>query len=186
MENRCGKRESSLAVSLRGFMQQRGFRACDDDRAIGDFHALAETLIPGPIASQATMSIVQERGRSCLYLRPAGHSNDAFVAIFAFSRAGEAAIEAGVFSALRIKPDWIEPPSAATRLGYVWGFGASSRAGSVAVLRALKDMRKTLFGHVALMARAATNEGEALMAPFGLQPRGERFFAPAPALEHAS
>lgn len=179
------QRVSGLAFELRSLMHQRGFSSCDDDAAIARFHTRAQSLIPGTVASLEVMAAVQGRGRSCLYLRKADDADDAFLAIFAFSKAGERAVQSNVFSALDIRPAWIEPPSLSTRLGYVWGFGASTVGGKMAVLRALRAMRESLFGHVALMARAASGEGAALMAPFGLQPQGERFYAPAPALERA-
>jgi hypothetical protein len=151
-------------------MQGHGFKSCDTPGDVAWFHTLAAALIPGEVASCETMLAVQARTKCSLFLRTAQAWPDAFLALFAFSRAGERALASGSFSSLTVDPAWVCAPKQDTRYGYVWGFGGANAAARYRVLRALRHMRKDLFGHVELLARAASPQGRALMAPFGCAP----------------
>jgi hypothetical protein len=125
-------------------------------------------LIPGPVATPHALATVQEKTRSSLFLYVNSLGKDeAFLALFAFSPAGEKALAEGAFSSLSPAPGHVAPPSAETKLGYVWGFGGLRPASGFRVLRALRHMRRELFAHIDLASRAASPEGRALMAPFG-------------------
>lgn len=182
---RQGAKPRNLARALSTMMQSHAFQPCDTASQIKRFHRLANRLIPGPIAPFEALRAVQFKTRSSLFLYTNSiEQDDAFLALFAFSPDGERAFAAGDFRPCSPDPSYVTPPTSASRLGYVWGFGAVTRAGSFRVLRALRQMRGELFAHVTLAARAASLEGRALMAPFGHSPfplDPSFFIAPAPA-----
>lgn len=183
--SRWSDRPRKLSAALRTMMAAHGFRRCDDAAHIARFHRLLAALIPGPVATPAALAAVEAKTRSSLFLYTSpAEVDEAFLGLFAFSPAGEKAFSGGAFCSLAPDPAHVAPPSRATRMGYVWGFGGVNARGRFRVLRALKHMRGELFSHMVLAARAASPEGRALMAPFGHAPshtNPDLFIAPAPA-----
>lgn len=180
-----GAHSEDLGGPLRALMRTHGFAACDRRMEIVRFHRLARRLIPGTVAAVDALQAVQNATGSSLFLRAGETEDEAFLALFAFSPAGEHAFASGAFSSLRPDPIHVCAPSKATTQGYVWGFGGTHRGARFRVLRALRHMRQRLFPHLTLAARAASPEGRALMAPFGhaasaLDP--DLFIAPAAAM----
>lgn len=171
----------NLADELNALMRGCGFQSCAAEHEVTTFHQLASDLIPGPIAPAEVMAAVQSKTKASLYLRRGDARSDGFLALFAFSAQGEAALSRGAFSGLSVKPEWVEAPSPRSRTGYVWGFGGATRPARFSVLRALQLMRRTLFPNLGLFMRAASDEGRALMSPFGASPTradATLFYAP--------
>lgn len=157
-------------ADIRALMGERGFDACDSAQAIAQFHTLAQSLIPVEIASVDTLSGVQEKTGASLYLRWEDGAPSAFLAFFAFTKAGEFALRTSTFSGAKVKPEWVSAAGPKTKLGYVWCFGGVSKRACVAVVRAGKTVREQCFPHLGVLARAATEAGERLMAPMGFAP----------------
>lgn len=152
---------------IRAFMHERGFRSCDSMPEIEAFHRLGASLIPVEVATPATIAGVQERTGSSVYLKWEDGAPSGFLAFFAFSKEGEAAVTGGDFVGTRVKAHWVEPPSPETRMGYVWGFGGISKAACFAVIRTGRIIRDRFFPHLSVFARAATPDGRKVMEPLG-------------------
>lgn len=168
---------------IRFFMMERGFDPCDTDADVTEFHRLAQYLIPVQIASAATIGAVQDRTGCSVFLRRERGRPAGFLAFFAFSEAGEAAVRSDAFEGTQVRPEWVCEPSAQTRLGYVWGFGGISRAACFAVIRAGRIMRDQFFPHLGVYARAATPDGRKVMEPLGyriVSPRDPGFYYSEP------
>lgn len=157
-------------AEMRAFMIERGFDCCDTYAEADAFHDLGQSLIPVEVATTATLFAVQERTRSSLYLRRENGVPTGFLAFFAFSEQGEAAVAANRFHGVRLDPEWTCEPSASTRMGYVWGFGGKSRAACFGVIRTGRLIRDQFFPHIGVYARAATPDGRKVMEPLGYRP----------------
>ena len=148
-------------------MRQRSFESCDSAEDISSFHTLAQHLIPVEIASLATLTAVQAKTGSSIYLKREHGAPTGFLAFFGFSPEGEQAVRSGQFSGVRARPEWVCEATPQTTLGYVWGFGGLSRAACFGVIRAGRVMRDTFFPHLGVFARAATADGRKVMTPLG-------------------
>lgn len=162
-----GSPQSLGPAEIRSFMNVRGFEACDTAEQIAAFHALADRLIPCEIASVATITAIQAKSRSAVYVLREDGEATGFLAFFAFSEEGVRAVEEGRFHGVRVEPDWVCPPSHETRFGYVWGFGGASRRACFAVIKTGRIMRDSFFPHIGAYARAATPDGRKVMEPLG-------------------
>lgn len=180
----CAAHNLAMHHKVHDFMSLHGFSGCHTRRDVEALHQLAVLLLSPRIASIDTIYAVQAKTRSSAFLRRDAEGRaSAFLTMFALTRCGETAFNEGRFNTVNVRPEWVSAPDADTRVGYVWGFGASSPAGRLATLRALVEVRKALFLNVALYARAASDAGRALMARFGYGPvpgDSDLFYAPAP------
>jgi hypothetical protein len=152
---------------IRSFMQARGFQCCDARSDIDDLHALAAALIPVEIASADTIAAVQQRTGCSIYLRRENGNPTGFLGFFAFSAVGQQVVESGSFPGAQVRPEWVCAADAQTRLGYVWGFGGTSRGACFSVIRTGRLMRDHFFPHLGVYARAATPDGRKVMEPLG-------------------
>jgi hypothetical protein len=162
-------RERVGPSELRAFMQERGFESCDTLAEAQAMRDLASSLIPVELATANTLIAVQERTKSTLYVRREAGVLTGFLAFFAFSEKGEEAVRADKFHGVRLDPDWACEPSEETRMGYVWGFGGTSRASCFGVIRTGRVIRDQIFPHIGVYARAATPDGRKVMEPLGYQ-----------------
>lgn len=154
-------------AEIRSFMAQRGFEACDTAAQIAAFHGLADRLIPCEIASIATITAIQEKSQSAVYVLREDGEATGFLAFFAFSDDGVRAVEERRFHGVRVVPEWVCPPSHETRFGYVWGFGGASRRACFAVIKTGRILRDSFFPNIGACARAATPDGRKVMEPLG-------------------
>ena len=147
-------------------MRTHGFELAAS-RSVEDAHALADKLIPGPIAPLRVVETVNARTGASVYLMREQGAAAGFLAFFWLSPLGARAIMQGKFDARNVAPEWACPPGPDVENGYVWGFAGASRRACFSVVRAGRMMREAMFPHLRLFARAASPQGGKIMQALG-------------------
>jgi hypothetical protein len=136
---------------------------------IEEFHALADELIDGEIASAEDIARVQGWTRRSLHMRVWNGRPDGFVASIPLSQKGVDALFAGKFGFANAERDWVcglEEKAAAL---LSWGLAGRNPHAQAAALRALLVGWRGFYSDVRVYARARSTEGKALMRRLGFE-----------------
>lgn len=127
------------------------------------FHALADELIDGDIASAEDIARVQNWTRRSLHMRIWNGRPDGFVASIPLSQAGVDALMAGQFGFANAQRDWVCGLQERAVALLSWGLAGRDPHAQAAALRALLVGWRGFYSDVRVYARARTVEGRALM-----------------------
>lgn len=127
------------------------------------FHALADELIDGEIASAEDIARVQGWTRRSLHMRIWNGRPDGFVASIPLSLAGVDALFAGDFGFANAQREWVCGLEEKASALLSWGLAGRSPHAQAAALRALLVGWRGFYSDVRVYARARTVEGQALM-----------------------
>jgi hypothetical protein len=130
---------------------------------IEEFHALADELIDGDIASAEDIARVQSWTRRSLHMRVWNGVPDGFVASIPLSQSGVDALFAGKFGFANAQRDWVCGPEERAAALLSWGLAGRTPHAQAAALRALLVGWRGFYSDVRVYARARTVEGRALM-----------------------
>ena len=136
---------------------------------IDAFHALADELIEGEIASPDDIARVQGWTRRSLHMRVWNGTPDGFVASIPLSRTGVEALFAGEFGFANAQRDWVCGLDEKADALLSWGLAGRSPHAQAAALRALLVGWRGFYSDVRVYARARTTEGQALMRRLGFE-----------------
>lgn len=136
---------------------------------IDAFHALADELIDGDIASPDDIARVQRWTRRSLHMRIWNGRPDGFVASIPLSRAGVDALFAGEFGFANARRDWVCGLDEKAEALLSWGLAGRTPHAQAAALRALLVGWRGFYSDVRVYARARTTEGQALMRRLGFE-----------------
>lgn len=160
---------SSLAVGFKFPLERldQAFESLDfkpvQPSDLGDFHALADELIDGEIASAEDIGRVQEWTRRSLHMRRWNGRPDGFVASIPLSESGVSALLAGEFGFGNARREWVCGLDERASALLSWGLGGRTPYAQAAALRALLVGWRGFYADVRVYARARTTEGRALM-----------------------
>lgn len=127
------------------------------------FHALADELIDGEIASLTDIARVQNWTRRSLHMRVWNGVADGFVASIPLSQAGVDALFAGDFGFANARREWVCGLEEKAEALLSWGLAGRSPHAQAAALRALLVGWRGFYSDVRVYARARSVEGRALM-----------------------
>ncbi|OLF75409.1 hypothetical protein AWH62_06195 [Maricaulis sp. W15] len=130
---------------------------------IDEFHALADELIDGEIASAEDIGRVQEWTRRSLHMRRWNGRPDGFVASIPLSDSGVAALLRGEFGFANARREWVCDTTEKASALLSWGLAGRTPHAQAAALRALLVGWRGFYADVRVYARARTTEGKALM-----------------------
>ena len=130
---------------------------------IDEFHALANDLIDGEIASATDIGRVQEWTRRSLHMRRWNGRPDGFVASIPLSGSGVTALLQGEFGFSNARREWVCGLEERASALLSWGLAGRTPHAQAAALRALLVGWRGFYGDVRVYARARTTEGKALM-----------------------
>ncbi|MHA6287937.1 hypothetical protein [Maricaulis sp. CAU 1757] len=130
---------------------------------IGEFHALADELIDGDIASPEDIARVQDWTRRSLHVRRWNGRLDGFVASIPLSNKGVEALHGGHFGFANAQRDWVCGVDEKAAALLSWGLAGRSPHAQAAALRALLVGWRGFYSDVRVYARARSTEGKALM-----------------------
>jgi|GEM_PF-1634225 len=130
---------------------------------VSDFHALADSLIDGDIASPEAIAQVQAWTGRSLHLRYRKGKPDALLASIPLTAAGRDATLDGRFGFDNARREWVcgldEPAEALLS----WGMAGKTPMAQVAALRGLLAGWYYFYRDVRVLARARSLQGKALM-----------------------
>ena len=130
---------------------------------IDAFHALADALIEGEIASAEDIGQVQAWTQRSLHMRRWNGRPDGFVASIPLSDTGVAALLRGEFGFANARREWVCGPEEKAVALLSWGLAGRTPHAQAAALRALLVGWRGFYADVRVYARARTTEGKALM-----------------------
>jgi len=130
---------------------------------IDEFHALANDLIDGEIASAQDIGRVQEWTRRSLHMRRWNGRPDGFVASIPLSESGVSALLRGEFGFANARREWVCGLEERAAALLSWGLAGRTPHAQAAALRALLVGWRGFYDDVRVYARARTTEGKALM-----------------------
>ncbi|WP_291843694.1 hypothetical protein [Maricaulis sp.] len=130
---------------------------------IDEFHALANELIDGEIASATDIGRVQEWTRRSLHMRRWNGRPDGFVASIPLSDSGVSALLRGEFGFANARREWVCGTGERAAALLSWGLAGRTPHAQAAALRALLVGWRGFYSDVRVYARARTTEGKALM-----------------------
>lgn len=130
---------------------------------IEEFHALADELIDGEIASAEDIARVQAWTRNSLHMRVWNGTPDGFVASIPLSQTGVDALFAGEFGFANAQRGWVCGPQEKAAALLSWGLAGRTPHAQAAALRALLVGWRGFYSDVRVYARARSVEGRALM-----------------------
>lgn len=136
---------------------------------IGEFHALADALIEGEIASAEDIARVQGWTQRSLHMRVWNGTPDGFVASIPLSEKGVSALLAGEFGFANARRDWVCGLDEKAAALLSWGLAGRTPHAQAAALRALLVGWRGFYSDVRVYARARTTEGQALMRRLGFE-----------------
>ena len=136
---------------------------------IDEFHALADALIDGEIASAEDIARVQRWTGRSLHMRVWNGVPDGFVASIPLSAKGVDALLAGEFGFANARRDWVCGPEEKAAALLSWGLAGRTPHAQAAALRALLVGWRGFYPDVRVYARARTTEGQALMRRLGFE-----------------
>lgn len=164
-ELRLGARETGFRFPVERLDQafgSLGFKPVQLSE-IDDFHALADSLIDGEIASASDIGRVQQWTRTSLHMRRWNGRPDGFVASIPLSEMGVEALLAGEFGFANARREWVCGPDQRASALLSWGLAGLTPHAQAAALRALLVGWRGFYADVRVYARARTTEGKALM-----------------------
>lgn len=130
---------------------------------IDEFHALADELIDGEIASAEDIARVQAWTQRSLHMRVWNGTPDGFVASIPLSQKGVDALFAGEFGFANAQRDWVCGLEEEASALLSWGLAGRNPHAQAAALRALLVGWRGFYSNVRVYARARSTEGRALM-----------------------
>jgi len=130
---------------------------------IDEFHALADELIDGEIATPEAIGRVQDWTRRSLHMRRWNGRPDGFVASIPLSDSGVEALLRGEFGFANARREWVCGTQERATALLSWGLAGRTPHAQAAALRALLVGWRGFYSDVRVFARARTTEGKALM-----------------------
>jgi len=134
---------------------------------IEEFHALADELIDGEIASAEDIARVQAWTQRSLHMRRWNGRPDGFVASIPLTESGVEALFDGEFGFDNAKREWVCGLDEKAAALLSWGLAGRDPHAQAAALRALLVGWRGFYSDVHVYARARTVEGKALMRKLG-------------------
>ena len=134
---------------------------------IDEFHALADALIDGEIASAEDIARVQGWTQRSLHMRVWNGTPDGFVASIPLSEKGVSALLAGEFGFANARRDWVCGLDEKASALLSWGLAGRTPHAQAAALRALLVGWRGFYSDVRVYARARSRTGSirSLAAP---------------------
>lgn len=136
---------------------------------IDEFHALADALIEGEIASVEDIARVQSWTRRSLHMRIRNGVPDGFVASIPLSQDGVDALLSGDFGFANARRAWVCGLEERASALLSWGLAGRTPHAQAAALRALLVGWRGFYSDVRVYSRARTREGRALMRRLGFE-----------------
>lgn len=130
---------------------------------VSDFHALADDLIDGQIASAESIARVQAWTKRSLHLRYKKGQADALLASIPLTAAGRDAILDGRFGFENAERHWVCGLDEQAEALLSWGMAGRTPMAQIAALRGLLAGWYHFYRDVRVYARARSLQGRALM-----------------------
>ena len=146
-----------------------GFRPVKP-RDIEEFHALADRLIEGEIASADVLSRVQDWTGRSLHLRRSSGEADALLASIPLTRAGRDALLAGRFGFADARRDWVCALDERAHALLSWGMAGSTPSAQAASVRGLLAGWHAFYFDTPVYARGRSAAGRRLLPRLGFRP----------------